>query len=52
VTARTSRPCADTSTSSTYTFRDGNVMRIQLFTKREPALEAAGLTRDYQEEKR
>jgi ketosteroid isomerase-like protein len=35
-----------------YTFRDGNVTRIQLFTEREPALEAAGLTRDYQEEKR
>jgi ketosteroid isomerase-like protein len=32
-----------------YTFRGGKVIRIQLFTDREPALEAAGLT---QEEKR
>ena len=35
-----------------YSFRDGKVTRIQLFTEREPALAAAGLTPDYQEEKR
>ena len=35
-----------------YTFRDGKVVRIQLFIDPEPALEAAGLTTDYQEEKR
>jgi ketosteroid isomerase-like protein len=27
-----------------YTFKDGRVVRIQLFTEREPALEAAGLS--------
>ena len=32
-----------------YTFRDGKVTRIQLFTEREPALEAAGLTPNHQE---
>ena len=35
-----------------YTFRDGKVTRVQLFIDRVPALEAAGLTPDYQEEKR
>lgn len=35
-----------------YTFHDGNVTRIQLFTEREPALEAAGLTPAKEEEKR
>jgi ketosteroid isomerase-like protein len=35
-----------------YSFRDGKVTRIQLFTEREPALEAAGVSPDYQEEKR
>ena len=34
-----------------YTFRDGKVTRLQLFIDREPALAAAGLTPDYQEEK-
>jgi ketosteroid isomerase-like protein len=34
-----------------YTFRDGKVARIELFIEREPALEAAGLTSDHQEEK-
>jgi ketosteroid isomerase-like protein len=29
-----------------YTFRDGKVIRIQLYTEREPALEAAGLTQE------
>src|SRR6266542_5171794 len=27
-----------------YTFRDGKVIRMELFTEREPALEAVGLT--------
>jgi ketosteroid isomerase-like protein len=35
-----------------YTFRDGKVLRMQLFTEREPALEAAGLTPTYEEERR
>jgi ketosteroid isomerase-like protein len=35
-----------------YTFRDGKVIRMQLFTEREPALEAAGLTPTYEEERR
>jgi len=35
-----------------YSFRDGKVSRIQLFTERQPALEAAGLPPNYQEEKR
>jgi ketosteroid isomerase-like protein len=34
-----------------YSFRDGKVTRIQLFTDRKPALEAAGLKSDYQEER-
>ena len=34
-----------------YTFRDGKVVRVQLFIDREPALEAAGLTSHNQEEK-
>ena len=39
-------------TSNVYTFRDGKVIRIQLFTDRDPALEAAGLTKNQQEERR
>jgi ketosteroid isomerase-like protein len=39
-------------TFNVFTFRDGKVTRIQLFTERDPALEAAGLTPDYQEERR
>jgi ketosteroid isomerase-like protein len=35
-----------------YTFRDGLVHRIRLFTEREPALEAAGMTTEYEEEGR
>jgi ketosteroid isomerase-like protein len=35
-----------------YTFRDGKVIRIELFTEREPALEAAGLTANHEEDKR
>jgi ketosteroid isomerase-like protein len=35
-----------------YTFRDGMVTKVQLFIDREPALAAAGLTPNYQEEKR
>jgi ketosteroid isomerase-like protein len=41
-----------TRTFNVYTFRDGKVSRIQLFTEREPALEAAGLAPHYEEEKR
>jgi ketosteroid isomerase-like protein len=35
-----------------YTFREGKVTRMQLFTEREPALEAAGLVPTYDEERR
>jgi ketosteroid isomerase-like protein len=35
-----------------YSFRDGKVTRMQLFTSREPAFEAAGLATNYQEERR
>jgi ketosteroid isomerase-like protein len=35
-----------------YTFRDGKVSRIQLFIDRESALEAAGLTPEYEKERR
>ena len=35
-----------------YTFRDGKLARIQLFLEPEPALEAAGLTLNHEEEKR
>jgi ketosteroid isomerase-like protein len=35
-----------------YAFRDGLVDRIQLFTEREPALAAAGLTPEKEEERR
>jgi ketosteroid isomerase-like protein len=34
-----------------YTFRDGLVTRMELFTEREPAIAAAGLTPDLEEEK-
>jgi ketosteroid isomerase-like protein len=37
---------------SVYTFRNGKVVRIELFTELEPALEAAGLTPQFEEEKR
>ena len=32
-----------------YSFRDGKVSRMQLFTSREPAVEAAGLAPNHQE---
>jgi ketosteroid isomerase-like protein len=35
-----------------YAFRDGLIDRIQLFTEREPALAAAGLTPEHEEETR
>jgi hypothetical protein len=35
-----------------YTFDESGVVRIQLFTEREPALAAAGLTPHYEEETR
>jgi ketosteroid isomerase-like protein len=38
-------------TFNVYTFRDGKIARIELFTEREPALEAAGLTASLGEEK-
>jgi ketosteroid isomerase-like protein len=34
-----------------YTFRDGKVIRLELFTEREPALAAAGLTANAEEGK-
>jgi ketosteroid isomerase-like protein len=34
-----------------YTFRDGKVIRLELFTEREPALAAAGLTADIEKGK-
>src|SRR5690349_905210 len=37
---------------SVYTFRDGKVAQLQLFTEREPALAAAGLRPEQEEEKR
>jgi ketosteroid isomerase-like protein len=39
-------------TFNVYTFRNGKVARIELFTEPEPALEAAGLTPQHEEEKR
>jgi ketosteroid isomerase-like protein len=38
-------------TFSVYTFRDGRVIRIHLFTELDPALEAAGLAPNLEEEK-
>jgi hypothetical protein len=35
-----------------FSFRGGRVTRLEFFTEREPALEAAGLSPNYQEEKR
>jgi ketosteroid isomerase-like protein len=35
-----------------YTFRNGKLVRIELFTEHEPALEAAGLNPEHEEEKR
>ncbi len=35
-----------------YTFRAGKLLRMQMFTEEEPALEAAGLTLNHEEEKR
>ena len=42
----------ESRTFNVYTFLDGKVRRMQLFTEREPALEAAGLAPHYEEEKR
>jgi ketosteroid isomerase-like protein len=42
----------EVDTFNVYTFRAGKVFRIQLFTEREPALEAAGLTKNHEEERR
>jgi ketosteroid isomerase-like protein len=35
-----------------YTFRDGKLIRMELFIEREPAVEAAGLPPEHQEEMR
>jgi ketosteroid isomerase-like protein len=37
-------------TFNVYTVRDGKVIRIELFTERDPAVAAAGLTPDREEE--
>jgi ketosteroid isomerase-like protein len=37
-------------TFNVYTFRDGKVIRIELFTERAPAVAAAGLTPDFDRE--
>jgi ketosteroid isomerase-like protein len=42
----------EVDTFNVYTFRDGKVIRIELFTERDPALAAAGLTQDFDEEAR
>jgi ketosteroid isomerase-like protein len=42
----------DTTTFNLYSFRNGKVTRIELYTQREPALEAAGLSLQHEEEKR
>jgi ketosteroid isomerase-like protein len=42
----------EAKTFNVYTFRDGKVIRMEFFTDREAALEAAGMTANYQEEKR
>jgi hypothetical protein len=42
----------DVRTFAVYTFRDRKMNNMELFTEREPALEAAGLATNYQEEKR
>jgi limonene-1,2-epoxide hydrolase len=39
-------------TFNVFTLRAGKVREMKLFTEREPAFQAAGLTPDYQEEKR
>jgi ketosteroid isomerase-like protein len=41
----------EVKTFNVYTFRDRMVTRIELFTEREPALEAAGLTPTQKEER-
>jgi ketosteroid isomerase-like protein len=49
---RGSRIEVEIKSFNVYTFRDGKVARIELYTEREPALEAAGLTQNHEEEKR
>jgi ketosteroid isomerase-like protein len=40
-----------TDAFNVYTIRDGKVARIEFFTRKEPALEAAGLTANIEENK-
>jgi ketosteroid isomerase-like protein len=49
---RTSAVEVELRTYNVYTFRNGLVTLAELFTDREAALAAAGLTPDYEEEKR
>ena len=49
---RTSAVEVEIRTHNVYTFRDGLVTLVELFTDRDAALAAAGLTPDYEEEKR
>jgi ketosteroid isomerase-like protein len=49
---RTSAVEVEVRSYNVYTFRDGHVTRAELFLERENALAAAGLTPDYEEEKR
>jgi ketosteroid isomerase-like protein len=42
----------DIRTFNVYGFREGKVCRIELFTERDPALAAAGLTPDFDQEAR
>jgi ketosteroid isomerase-like protein len=49
---RASSAEVEVKTFNVYTFGDGKVTRMELFTEREPALEAAGLTESHEEETR
>lgn len=49
---RTSAVEVEIRTHNVYTFRDGLLTLAELFTNRESALEAAGFTPNYEEEKR
>jgi ketosteroid isomerase-like protein len=49
---RTSTAEVEVRSYNVYTFRDGQVTRAELFLERENAVAAAGLTPDYEEEKR
>jgi ketosteroid isomerase-like protein len=49
---RGSRIEVEIKSFNVYTFRDGKVVRIELYTERAAALEAAGLAPHYEEEMR